>query len=267
MLLLILVVAIFSSCLTAYADECPEGGDHDYEVELIKQASNTEDGLRRYTCKKCGYTFDEVIENFGHVWSEWEVVTAPGCETIGMEERHCTKCDDFEQRYVENLGHDWGSWHEEGNKEVRECRRDPSHREERTIVVIESTEETDNQEPVEEPTQAAEPEPEPEPEAESEPEPAPEPAPEPEPEPEPEQNVENAPAVETEAQAIEEKEEPARKSWIDDWTPANTAVATGGGAILIGLGALLFTSYISPWLWIMAKRRKKREEVQRSMYT
>ena len=251
--LCIFIIAI--SVMPIYADECPEGDEHDFEVELVKQASNTEDGLRTYTCKKCGYTFDEVIESFGHVWTEWKVVTAPTCDTTGIEERLCTKCDDSEQRSMDSLGHDWGEWHEEDGREVRECKRDPSHKEERPITVVESEEPIEDQEPVEE-----EPE-EPVQETVVEVE---EQEPEQEPEPEPEQVQEEEP--ESALIVIKEPEIPDKISWMDDWTPANTAVATGGSFILIALGALLFTTYISPWLWILAKRRKKREEVRRSMY-
>ena len=48
-----------------------------------------------------------------------------------------------------------------------------------------------------------------------------------------------------------------------EWTGANTAVAAGGSIILAALGAVLFTRYITPWLWVIGKRRKKREEMQR----
>ena len=242
-ILLICVVIIIASGIDVYADECSDGGEHEFEVELIKQASNTEDGLRKYTCKKCGYTYDEVIENFGHRWEEWHTVVAPTCESTGVEERHCANCTDFEQRSVAALDHDWGEWREEGGKEVRECKRDPSHREERAITVVQSTEIPEDQDPVEE-----EPE-EPVQEIVAEME-----------ETEPELEPEKEPVL------IKEPETPDRISWMDEWTPANTAVATGGGFIIVALGALMFTTYISPWLWVLAKRRKKREEVQRSMY-
>ena len=188
-----------------------------------------------------------MIENYGHKWKDWQVIIEPTCETTGVEERRCTGCDDFEQREVAALSHDWGEWHEENGKEVRVCKRDSNHREERSITVVQSTDDTDNQEIVEEMPETPEPEDAPEVE-------------EPETTPEPEAVLESEPEI------IEEAVSQRKRSWTDDWTPANTAVATGGGVIILALGSLLFTSYISPWLWIMAKRRKKREEVKRSMY-
>ena len=246
-ILLVCVAMIAFSGTTAYAEECPEGDEHEFEVELIRQATNTEDGLRKYTCKKCVYSYEEVIENYGHKWTEWQLVIEPTCETTGVEERRCTGCDDFEQREVGALSHDWGEWREEGDREVRECKRDPSHKEERPITVVQGTETPDDQEPVEEAPE----EPVQETVVEVE---------ESEPEQVPQVEPENEPVL------IKEPETPNRISWMDEWTPANTAVATGGGFIIVALGALMFTTYISPWLWILAKRRKKREEVQRGMY-
>lgn len=274
MLLLVFVLIISSCGVIVYADECSEGGEHEFEVELIKQATNTEDGLRKYTCTKCGYTYDEVIENFGHVWTEWRVVIAPTCDTTGIEERNCTKCPDVEQRSVGSLSHDWGEWQEADGKEIRICKRDPNHIEERPIIVVQNTEVVEEEvieetvePPAQEPTPEPEPAPEPEPEVTTpETEIETEPAPEPEPEPVTEQEVVQETVVETEPEAIEEAETAKRRGWIDDWTPANTIVATGGSAVLLGLGALLYTTYISPWLWILAKRRKKREEAQKGMY-
>ncbi len=277
-LMLLCFALVLIPVTKVYGDECPEGGDHDYEVELVQQATNTEDGLRTYTCKKCGYSYDEVIENFGHQWSEWTVTDEPQCQVTGVEERHCTKCDGMEQRSIDSLGHQWGEWVEEGDKEVRTCLRDPSHTQEREIIIVTETEVVLEEEPQEEVIEK------PEEEAaaaqeESKQEPKPEEVIElevieevqPELEEETEEDSEDTlvamiNTTGTLTEEIEEAKRPPKRSWTEDWTPANTAVATGGGFVVLGLGALLFTGYISPWLWILAKRRKKREEAQRRMY-
>ena len=38
--------------LNAYAASCPQGGEHEYTVKLVRQATDTKDGLRTYTCSK-----------------------------------------------------------------------------------------------------------------------------------------------------------------------------------------------------------------------
>ena len=231
--------------LPVHAESCPSGGEHDYKVKLVRQASNTENGLRTYTCVKCGHTYDEVIENFGHHWSEWRVLIAPDCENEGVEERRCEKCGDYERRYVESLGHLWGEWHREGDKEVRICERNDAHRQERLLLQV--ADEPEAQPPVR-PTkplvQTAIPE-----------------------------TATVTPPVET----IKTPEPQKQENIVPDheekpakglrWTSANTAVAVGGSLILTGLGFLLFISYIYPWLWILRRRKEKKEELQRKLFS
>lgn len=218
--------------LTVYAGSCPKGGDHEFKVKLVRQASNTEDGLRTYTCVKCGYSYDEVIENFGHHWSGWAVVEEPECNMTGVEERECAGCGKREQRQVNSLGHKWGPWQREGDREFRICQRDHSHKQERIAAA------TDD------PTTATEKE-----------------------------------TSRTEAPATEDNKESKASNTIETytgneeseespvWTKANTAVAAGGGLILIGLGALMFTTCLSPWMWVIVNRRRRRDEMRRRMYS
>jgi rubredoxin len=260
-ILILCLVLSTAFVLVSYAASCPKGGEHKYTVKLVKQASNTEDGLRTYTCKKCGHSYDEVIPNFGHEWSEWSIKTTPKCNRTGIEERHCLKCDAREERRIDSLGHkykleyeneasctevgyrhykcsrcghsydestsaalghDWGEWEREGDNEVRVCKRDSNHTEKRAAPV--ETEEIEEEE--EKPLPVA-------------------------------STTDDTPSAEHDG-----------SKWGSlEWTTANTVVAAGGSVILVGLGALLFTGYITPWLWVLGKRRKKREEMQRRAYS
>lgn len=277
------LAAILTLCLfltafltaVAYAESCPKGGEHDYSVKLVKQASNTEDGLRTYTCKKCGRSYDEVIPSFGHEWSEWSVEVAPECNRTGIEERHCLKCDSSEKRMIESLGHDyrlkeeksancveggyrryecsrcghsyeeftstalgheWGEWEREGDNEVRACKRNPSHVEKRTAAA-EAVEEKEKEKEEKEPEKAEE------------------------------KKEEQPPLVIGDTDDTPPGDSDGSRWGSLEWTRANTAVAAGGGLILTGLGAMLFTGYITPWFWVLGKRRKKREEIQRRAYS
>ena len=263
LLLSLTMLALLSA--TTYAESCPKGGEHDYSVKLVKQASNTEDGLRIYTCKKCGNSYDEVIQSFGHEWSEWSVKVAPECNKTGIKERHCVKCGESEERRIESLGHDyrltkeqdasctesgyrdyecgrcghgyekitspalghdWGEWEREGDKEVRVCGRNPNHRQERPVGDKSDEHGNDVADSREERDKEKE-----------------------------------ALIVGRTDDAPPNGSKSAGNS--SEWTGANTAVAAGGAIILAALGAVLFTRYITPWLWVIGKRRKKREEMQR----
>ena len=65
---------------------------------------------------------------------------APTCTERGSYDivEYCRKCGEVvstETIYSEAKGHDWGDWTVSGNKEVRVCKNDPSHTEERDIPV------------------------------------------------------------------------------------------------------------------------------------
>ena len=44
---------------------CGYGCDHDFKSEVVKKPTETETGLRRYTCRICGYTYTEKIPALG----------------------------------------------------------------------------------------------------------------------------------------------------------------------------------------------------------
>ena len=71
------------------------GETHEYEVSLIKRAEENTQGLRRYTCQICGYSYDEVIPATGHLWSEW-ICDKEATETEeGHMYRKCTRHEDY----------------------------------------------------------------------------------------------------------------------------------------------------------------------------
>ncbi|MCI1665924.1 MAG: hypothetical protein LKI25_06115 [Atopobiaceae bacterium] len=107
----VLTAAIMTASLlvapgAAYADECPAGGMHDYEVTIIRKATEDEDGLERCVCSKCGDTIERSIPATGHKWSDWYVVTPATCTSTGIEERVCTRYPNnphYEQRTIPAL--------------------------------------------------------------------------------------------------------------------------------------------------------------------
>ena len=111
------VMALLMLCCTAgpvfAEDSCPAGGEHDYEVRIEKRATQTRDGLRRYTCRKCGNTYTEKIPAMGHVWGPWKTEKKATCTEAGRQTRVCRKHKGLvhtQSRVVPALGHDWGAW-------------------------------------------------------------------------------------------------------------------------------------------------------------
>ncbi len=124
------------TAVPAFAESsCPEGGEHDYEVSLEKRATQTRDGLRRYTCHKCGSTYTERIPAMGHVWGTWKTVKKATCTDDGRETRICSKHPGLvhvQSRVVPALGHDWSAWKTvrsaapgRAGLEKRVCRNNP----------------------------------------------------------------------------------------------------------------------------------------------
>ena len=81
-----------------------------------KAASCTEAGNDAYwECNDCHKLFSDaaaqteidepvVYEALGHVWGEWETVTAPGATTRGSEKRVCSRCGEEETRATDPTG-------------------------------------------------------------------------------------------------------------------------------------------------------------------
>lgn len=46
----------------------------------------------------------------GHDWNEWETVTEPTCLVNGVKSRSCKKCENSDIGSIPALGHNWGEW-------------------------------------------------------------------------------------------------------------------------------------------------------------
>ena len=77
-------------CFVALLSGC--GCKHEYMSEISVPATCLDDGEIVYTCTKCGDTFTEVLPAGGHIYTEWERVTAPSWASAGEQERFCTVC-------------------------------------------------------------------------------------------------------------------------------------------------------------------------------
>ena len=84
---------------------------HDYNSEVTKAATCTEDGVRTYTCTRCDDSYTEAIKATGHTEAEIPAVaatcTTPG-STAGVK---CSVCDTVitAPETIPALGHSWTS--------------------------------------------------------------------------------------------------------------------------------------------------------------
>jgi len=84
---------------------------HDYNEGIVtKEATCTEAGEITYTCSRCGDSYLEEIEPFGHT-EEVDPAVAPTCTRIGLTEgSHCSVCGIVlvEQNPIQKIPHDYG---------------------------------------------------------------------------------------------------------------------------------------------------------------
>ena len=76
---------------------------------VTKPATETETGVKTFTCTRCGETRTETMPVIPHVHSYKDVVTAPTCTEKGYTTHTCACGDSYVDTYVDALGHAWDS--------------------------------------------------------------------------------------------------------------------------------------------------------------
>ena len=77
--------------------------------KVTKEPTETETGIKTYTCTLCGETKTETIPKLTHEHSYTDVVTAPTCTEKGYTTHTCACGDSYVDTYVDALGHAWDS--------------------------------------------------------------------------------------------------------------------------------------------------------------
>ena len=77
--------------------------------KVTKEPTETETGVKTFTCTRCGETKTEVIPALSHEHSYKAVVTAPTCTEKGYTTHTCSCGDSYVDTYVDALGHSWDS--------------------------------------------------------------------------------------------------------------------------------------------------------------
>ncbi len=77
--------------------------------KVTKEPTETETGVKTFTCTRCGETKTETIPKLTHEHSYKAVVTAPTCTEKGYTTHTCACGDSYVDTYTAALGHDWDS--------------------------------------------------------------------------------------------------------------------------------------------------------------
>lgn len=81
-------------------------GNHDYNIEITKQATCSASGKREYKCKNCTYSYSEEIPATNHHTYEWNVTSAATCTSAGEKVQICTVCGkEGNVQTINPLGH------------------------------------------------------------------------------------------------------------------------------------------------------------------
>ena len=75
--------------------------------KVTKEPTETETGIKTFTCTRCGETKTETIPKLTHEHSYDAVVTAPTCTEKGYTTHTCACGDSYVDTYVDALGHAW----------------------------------------------------------------------------------------------------------------------------------------------------------------
>ncbi len=95
--------AVTNGGINVKVDPCAECVDWDEGV-VTTPATCEEDGVKTYTCQKCGNTKTEVIVASGtHAWDEGKVTTEPTVDAEGVKTYTCDTCGATKTEAIEKL--------------------------------------------------------------------------------------------------------------------------------------------------------------------
>ena len=90
--------------VTAGSETCQHVWDNG---KVTKEPTETETGVKTFTCTRCGETKTETIPKLTHEHNYNAVVTAPTCTEKGYTTHTCACGDSYVDTYTDALGHAW----------------------------------------------------------------------------------------------------------------------------------------------------------------
>ena len=96
------------ACGNSYVDTYTDALGHAWDNgKVTKHATETENGVKTFTCTRCGETKTETIPKLTHEHSYKAVVTAPTCTEKGYTTHTCACGNSYVDTYTDALGHAW----------------------------------------------------------------------------------------------------------------------------------------------------------------
>lgn len=74
-----------------------------YEERVLRQASCTKSGLIRYVCPVCGDFYETIVQALGHDWDEGQVTLAPAPGVEGLRTFTCLRCGETKEESIPPL--------------------------------------------------------------------------------------------------------------------------------------------------------------------
>lgn len=97
---LMAALMLFSCCIVAFA-ECA----HQYDATYYPPTCNDK-GYTEYVCNLCGDRLQEgFVSATGHIYGEWQDISAASCSATGLQKRTCRVCQGTETRTLNMLDH------------------------------------------------------------------------------------------------------------------------------------------------------------------
>ena len=99
-----------TKCGASYTETIPATGEHTYGSWTTTQAATcTTAGTQQKKCSGCGLTQTQSIAAKGHSYGSWVTTTAAGCTTVGTQKKTCSTCGDVQTTSISALGHNYKS--------------------------------------------------------------------------------------------------------------------------------------------------------------
>lgn len=85
---------------------------HEYDTAVTTKPTCVDTGLQTYTCKKCGFRYDEIMPALGgeHSFNRVETTKQATCIETGIQKITCTKCGYSYEEIIPALGHEISGW-------------------------------------------------------------------------------------------------------------------------------------------------------------
>ena len=98
-----------SKCGDTYTEAIPKTTSHAYVEKVTKEPTCTEKGLKTFTCSICGDVYEREIDALGHDYKS-EITTASTCTEKGVKTFTCSRCGDSYTEEIPANGHTEGEF-------------------------------------------------------------------------------------------------------------------------------------------------------------